>query len=117
MDEARVEAIAEQDALLRPPTYYELLDVNEDSTETEIDHAFAKFLQAPSADLNLTAKRKHAWEVLRDQLNRSFYDEHLAKLRAQNRLSAASTFIAVAGVGSMSMFTMDAAAGPTKLRR
>jgi curved DNA-binding protein CbpA len=109
MDKAQRAAIEAQDALLRPPTFYELLGLPEDVTEAQVDAAFADFLRSPEQDPKMMAKRKHAWEVLREPLNRSFYDEHLAKLRSQNRLGQPSYSDVGQGVGSMSMFTMSAA--------
>ena len=70
----------------------------------EVDHAFARFLQEPGSDARLTSQRKHAWEVLRDPLNRSFYDEYLAKQRAAEVRSHDNSFRK--SVGSMSTFTL-----------
>ena len=69
------------DELVRIPTFYEILEVAETADDFEIDHAFARFLQETEPEVRDTAARKHAWEVLRDPINRSFYDEHLAQIR------------------------------------
>ena len=85
-------------------SFYEILDVPMDADEIDIDHAFAKFLQEPEVEGRLTSQRKHAWEVLRDPLNRSYYDEYLAKQRiAETRSLATSSRQAL---GSMSTFTL-----------
>ena len=97
---------SDDDDLVTTPSFYEVLEVPENAEEVEIDHAFARALQEPHSDPRVNAARKHAWEVLRDPVNRSFYDEYLAKIRAKAIIaSAAKPF---RGVGSMSTFTLGA---------
>lgn len=120
MNENEPESHASSPGVHRNPSFYEILDIPTDAGEMEVDHAFARFLQEPGSDARLTSQRKHAWEVLRDPLNRSFYDEYLAKQRADDVRSVETSFRR--SVGSMSTFTLGSrvdltAAAPSKGRR
>lgn len=104
MNETQIDGSDSPDDPFRSPTFYELLDVPENAEEEEIDHAFARALQDPDPDCRMNSSRKHAWEVLRDSINRSFYDEYLAKIRSKALVT--STSKPNRGVGSMSTFTL-----------
>ena len=104
MNENEPESQASSPGVHRNPSFYEILDIPTDAGEMEVDHAFARFLQEPGSDARLTSQRKHAWEVLRDPLIRSFYDEYLAKQRAAEVRSHDNSFRK--SVGSMSTFTL-----------
>ena len=104
MNENEPESDASSPGAVRNPSFYEILDIQTNAEEMEVDHAFARFLQEPGSDARLTSQRKHAWEVLRDPLNRSFYDEYLAKQRADDVRSVETSFRR--SVGSMSTFTL-----------
>lgn len=103
VDDNEPDSTESPDELVRHPSFYEVLDVPNDAEEMEIDHAFARFLQEPGNDPRLMSQRKHAWEVLRDPINRSFYDEYLAKLLSTVRVLTRS---GKRGIGSMSTFTL-----------
>ncbi len=92
--------------IVRHLSFYEILDVPTNAEEIDIDHAFAKFLQESEGDSRLMSQRKHAWEVLRDPLNRSYYDEYLAKQRSAEVRSIDTP--PRQALGSMSTFTLDA---------
>jgi DnaJ-class molecular chaperone len=109
VNESTFDVSESTDELLRTQTFYELLDIAESADDFEIDHAFARHLQDPEQDARTLSARKHAWEVLRNAVNRSFYDEHLAQLRARRQATASK--VPPQGVGSMSTFTLRSAQG------
>ena len=111
MNDTEFHANDSSPGLVRNLSFYEILDVPVDASEVDIDHAFATFLQEPEADSRLKSQRIHAWEVLRDPLNRSYYDEYLAKQRFAEVRSLDTS--GRKGLGSMSTFTLGSSDSTT----